>query len=84
MKFENIIRNLKKDGYKVEPMEFCFQTCLGVQGTALIDIVDEDIVPTTARYVDVINQIENNKSHILTITIDYGCTKKRLSDYLRL
>ena len=84
MKFENIIKRLKKDGYEVEVMEFSFQNCLGVTGTALIDLVDGEIKDTTAKYTDVIKQIQNNKSHIQTINNVYGCTKKVLTDYLKL
>lgn len=84
MKFENIIRKLAKDGYKVEPMEFSFQSCLGVTGTALIDLVDENVVETTARYADVVKQIKANKSHIQTINNAHGCSKKVLTDYLKL
>lgn len=84
MKFENIIRKLAKDGYKVEPMEFSYQTVLGCRGTALIDLMDEKVVETTARYADVVKQIEVNKSHIQTITTTHGCVKKVLTDYLKL
>ena len=84
MKFENIIKRLKKDGYEVEVMEFSFQNCLGVTGTALIDLVNENVVETTAKYADVIKQIQNNKSHIQTINTINGCTKKVLTDYLKL
>lgn len=80
MKFENIVRNLKKDGYEVEPMEFSFQNCLGVIGTALIDLVNGEIKDTTARYKDVVAQIETNKSHILTVE----GKKKFLTEYTKL
>lgn len=80
MKFENIVRNLKKDGYEVEPMEFSFQSCLGVRGTALIDLVNGEIKDTTARYKDVVAQIETNKSHILTVE----GKKKFLTEYTKL
>lgn len=80
MKFENIVRNLKKDGYEVEPMEFSFQDCLGVRGTALIDLVNGEIKDTTARYKDVVAQIETNKSHILTVE----GKKKFLTEYTKL
>ena len=84
MKFENIVKRLNKEGYKVEVMQFSFQECLGVTGTALIDLVNENVVETTAKYADVVKQIENNKSHIQTITSTNGCTKKILTDYLKL
>lgn len=84
MKFENIIRNLKKAGYKVEPMEFSFQNCLGVNGTALVDTCNTEVIPTTAKYQEVISQIEGNKSHIQTISTNRGCTQKRLTEYLKL
>ena len=80
MKFENIVRNLKKDGYEVEVMEFSFQNCLGVRGTALIDLVNGEIKDTTARYKDVVAQIETNKSHILTVE----GKKKFLTEYTKL
>lgn len=80
MRFENIIRNLKKDGYEVEVMEFSFQNCLGVRGTALIDLVDGEVKDTTARYKDVVAQIETNKSHILTLER----RKKYLTEYIKL
>lgn len=84
MKFENILKNLQKQGYKVEPMEFSFEKCLGVNGTALIDLVDEKVVETSAKYQDVISQIETNKSHIQTINTTHDCIQKRLTDYLKL
>ena len=80
MKFENIVRNLKKDGYEVEVMEFSFQNCFGVRGTALIDLVDGEVKDTTARYKDVVVQIETNKSHILTLE----GRKKYLTEYIKL
>lgn len=80
MRFENIVRNLKKDGYEVEVMEFSFQNCLGVRGTALIDLVDGEVKDTTARYKDVVAQIETNKSHILTLE----GRKKYLTEYSKL
>ena len=80
MKFENIVRNLNKDGYEVEVMEFSFQNCLGVRGTALIDLVDGEVKDTTARYKDVVAQIETNKSHILTVE----GKKKYLTEYNKL
>lgn len=80
MKFDSIVRNLKKDGYEVEIMEFSFQKCLGVRGTALIDLVEGEIKETTARYKDVVAQIETNKSHILTL----DGKKKYLTQYTKL
>lgn len=80
MRFENIVRNLKKDGYEVEVMEFSFQNCLGVRGTALIDLVNEEIKDTTAKYKEVVAQIETNKSHILTVE----GKKKFLTEYTKL
>lgn len=84
MRFENIIKKLAKDGYKVEPMEFSFQTVLGVTGTALVDIYNNNVQQTTARYADVVSQIQNGKSHIQTITTIQGCIKKRLTEYQKL
>ena len=80
MKFENIVRNLKKDGYEVEPMEFSFQSCLGVRGTALIDLLNGEIKDTTAKYKEVVAQIETDKSHILTVE----GKKKFLTEYTKL
>ena len=80
MKFENIVKNLKRDGYEVEPMEFSFQNCLGVMGTALIDLVDGEVKDTTAKYKDVVGQIDTNKSHILTV----DGKKKILTEYTKL
>lgn len=80
MKFENIVSKLKKDGYKVEVMQFFFRTVFSVSGTALADIVDEDVVHTTAKYKDVISQIEAGKSHIQTIEGH----KKALTIYFKL
>lgn len=80
MRFENIVRNLKKDGYEVEVMEFSFQNCLGVRGTALIDLVDGEVKDTTAKYKEVVAQIETNKSHILTVE----GKKKFLTEYTKL
>ena len=67
MKFDAIIDKLKKDGYKVEVMNFRFEKCLSVRGTALIDLVNGEIKNTTAEYKEVLEQIWLNKSHILTI-----------------
>ena len=80
MRFENIVRNLKKDGYEVEVMEFSFQNCFGVRGTALIDLVNGEIKDTTAKYKEVVAQIETNKSHILTVE----GKKKFLTEYTKL
>ena len=84
MKFENIIKNLEKDGYKVEPMQFSFQNCLGVNGTALIDLINNTVTQTTAKYKDVVVQIQNNRSHIMTINTGHGCIQKQLTTYLKL
>lgn len=84
MRFENIIKKLAKDGYKVEPMEFSFQTVLGVSGTALVDIYNDNVQETTARYIDVVKQIQANKSHIQTISTNQGHMEKVLTDYQKL
>lgn len=84
MKFENIVKQLKKQGYNVEPMEFSFKFCLGVTGTALIDIVDGEIKPTSAKFNEVLKQIKDGKSHIYNVDIIKGCNKKSLSSYLKL
>lgn len=80
MKFENIVKNLKKDGYEVKVMQFSFKECLGVRGTALIDLVDGEVKETTTRYKDVVAQIETNKSHIQTIE----GKKRYLTEYNKL
>ena len=77
MKFENIVRNLEKQGYVIEVMEFSFQACKGVTGTALIDIVNGEVIPTTAKLKEVLEQITTGKSHIQTIE----GKKKYLSPY---
>ena len=64
----------------LEVMEFSFQNCLGVRGTALIDLVDGEVKSTTAKYKDVVDQIETNKSHILTVE----GKKKFLTEYTKL
>lgn len=77
MKLNNIIKNLQKEGYVVETGEFSFQECKMVSGTALIDLVDDAVVETSAKYKDVVEQITEGKSHVYTIV----CGKKKLSQY---
>lgn len=84
MKFESIIKKLTKDGYKVEKMEFSFQECLGCNGTALIDLINDQVIETSAKYADVVKQIDEGKSHIQTITITHGCSRKHLTEYSKL
>lgn len=84
MRFENIVKKLQKEGYIVELMQFNFKECFGVNGTALIDVVNGDVTETSARYKDVIKQIEEGKSHIYNIEIINGCNKKSLSPYRKL
>lgn len=80
MKFEGIIKKLFKDGYEIVPMQFDFKPCLGCRGTALIDIFNGSVVETTAKYNDVVKQIQNNKSHIQTIE----GKKKYLTEYEKM
>lgn len=77
MKFESIIKKLRKDGYVVEKMEFDHVKCLGVAGTALIDVIKGEVFHTTAKYNDVVTQIDNGMSHINNVE----GTKKSLSAY---
>lgn len=66
MKLDNIIKKLRRDGFEVVEGEFAYQKCLMCNGTALVDLTDGVVVDTSARYSDVIKQIEENRSHILT------------------
>lgn len=67
MRIENIIKHLKKDGMKVYVGQFDFKEFWMCNGTALVDLVDGAALPTTAKYSDVVRQIEEGKSHIYTI-----------------
>lgn len=67
MKIKNIIKHLEKDGKEVYRGQFDFQEFWMCAGTALVDLVDGAAVSTTAKYADVIKQIEENRSHIYTI-----------------
>lgn len=84
MTYVNIIKKLSKDGFHVYEGEFAYKPVAMVTGTAIIDLVDGGVVPTSAKYNDVVKQIQNNKSHIMTITTTNGCKKKILTDYLKL
>lgn len=77
MKFESIIKKLEKGGYAVDKMEFDHVECFGVTGTALIDVNGGEVVCTTAKYKDVVAQIESGMSHINNIE----GSKKNLSTY---
>lgn len=81
MRFENIIKQLKKDGERVYEGEFEYKPVPMVSGTALIDLVDNEIILTSAKYTDVLKQIREGKSHIQTIEIVNGCKKKTLTPY---
>lgn len=81
MKFENIVKQLKKEGFEIVPMQFSFKDCLGVQGTALIDTIDGEVTPTNAKFSSVVKQITEGRSHIQTIEVIKGCNKKTLSQY---
>ena len=67
MKIENIIKNLKKDGKEVYIGQFDFKEFWMCNGTALVDLVDGVAVTTSAKYADVIKQIEEDRSHIYTV-----------------
>lgn len=84
MKFENIVKKLKADSVRVYQGEFEYKPVMMVSGTALIDLVDGEVVPTTAKYTDVVKQIRDGKSHIMTITKTHGCVQKRLTEYQKL
>lgn len=77
MKFESIIKKLEKSGYAVDKMEFDHVECFGVAGTALVDVNGGKVVCTTAKYKDVVAQIESGMSHINNIE----GSKKILSIY---
>lgn len=66
MKIENIIKNLTKENIEVYKGEFDFNEFWFVNGTALVDLVDGVAKDTNGRYIDVINQIAHNRSHIYT------------------
>lgn len=80
MMIGNIIKKLSKDGYQITLGEFDFKKCYMVNGTALIDLVDGTTTETNAKYSDVILQIDNNRSHIQTISDK----KKELTSYNKL
>ena len=67
MRIENIIKHLEKDGKEVYRGQFDFQEFWMCAGTALVDLVDGLALETTAKYTDVIKQIEESRSHIYTI-----------------
>lgn len=80
MKFENIVKRLRQDGVMIYEGEFEFKPVSMVHGTALIDLVNGEVVPTTAKYSDVVSQIQNGKSHIMTIE----GKKRYLTEYEKL
>lgn len=80
MKLENIIKKLAKDGKVIYKGEFDFKECWMCQGTALVDLINGSIADTSAKYDDVLSQIQNNKSHILTVE----GKKKTLTSYNKL
>lgn len=84
MKYENIIKKLKADSVRVYEGQFEYKPVMMVSGTALIDLVDGEVVPTTAKYTDVVKQIQQGKSHIMTINTVNGCSQKRLTEYQKL
>lgn len=67
MRIDNIVKKLRtQEKVEVYKGEFDFKECWMCDGTALIDLVNGEVKDTTAKYVDVIEQIVNNKSHIYT------------------
>lgn len=76
----NTIKKLEKLGKKVYRAEFDHQPCWFCNGTALIDLKDYKPIDTTAKFSQVLEQIENNKSHICT----YEGKKKVLTTYNKL
>ena len=80
MKLKNIIKKLTKEDYIVYKGEFDFKECWMCQGTALVDLVNGSMTETCAKYADVVYQVQNNKSHILTIEGN----KRILSTYTKL
>lgn len=84
MKFENIVKRLETAGYKIEVGQFNFQSCKVVNGVCLIDVLDGEVLPTSAKYADVVSQIEKDMSHIYNIETRGGKKKKTLSPYKKL
>ncbi|WP_053983451.1 hypothetical protein [Niameybacter massiliensis] len=80
MKYENIIKKLRSNSVRVYEGEFDYKQVTMVSGTALIDLIDGKAVPTSAKYNDVVKQIQEGKSHIMTI--EGG--KKCLTQYDKL
>lgn len=81
MTYANIIKKLSKDGFQLYEGEFAYKPVAMVTGTAIINLVDDEVVECEARYADVVKQIEAGKSHILTIETIKGCKKKALTPY---
>lgn len=67
MKIENLIKKLQKDGYKIYEWPFQNEQHMFANGTALVDLVDGIPEVTTATYKEVVQQIEESRSHIRTI-----------------
>lgn len=85
MRYSNIIKKLTKDGYEVQEMCFNYEPCYGVNGTALIDLIDGTVMmETNATYKDVLNQIKAGKSHIYNIALADGTSRSQLSPYSKL
>ena len=66
MKLENIMKQLIKDGYTVYDWQFFGKDFKYVNGTALADIINGEPVATSATYKQVLQQINEGRSHILT------------------
>ena len=66
MKLENIVKQLVKDGYVVYDWQFFGKDFKYVNGTALADIINGEPVATSATYKQVLKQISDGRSHILT------------------
>lgn len=60
MTTKNIIKNLRKDGKEVYRDEFDHQEFWFCNGTALVDLLDFKPVDSTAKYRDVLTQIDVN------------------------
>lgn len=80
MKLDNIIKKLRRNGFEVVEGEFSFQKCYMCNGTALVDLSNGAVADTSARYSDVVKQIQENRSHIITVE----CGKKGLARFNKM
>lgn len=79
MRFENIVKRLEKDN-KIYAEKFLTVECIFCNGTALVDIVDGNVVNTTATLQEVKRQIKDNHSHIM----DVAGKRKELTKNMKL